>query len=218
MVTTDKLAGERHGAVSGVDFLLLALRERTRDLHERIERRLGMPECLVSRTVYRRVLERLYGFYAPMEACLAARAGDWETLGLDFDRRRKTGHLDADLRFLGQTGEEVAALTRCRDIPRPASLAATIGCAYVLEGATLGGQVIARHLHTELGLTEEAGAGFYRCYGAATGKMWQEFRHAVSLYAAGRLASGDDALPTDLACDSARETFLRLEHWLLDEN
>jgi heme oxygenase len=49
------------------------------------------------------------------------------------------------------------------------------GVLYVIEGSTLGGQIIVRHLERNLGLTRESGARFFHGYGADTEAHWQEF-------------------------------------------
>jgi heme oxygenase len=54
---------------------------------------------------------------------------------------------------------------------------ALIGTLYVIEGATLGGQVISRHLYRHLGFSANAGARFFNGYGdeAATQQQWTLF-------------------------------------------
>lgn len=56
-------------------------------------------------------------------------------------------------------------------------IGALIGTLYAIEGATLGGQVISRHLQTTLGLTASTGARFFNGYGdtLSTQQHWQEF-------------------------------------------
>ncbi len=56
-----------------------------------------------------------------------------------------------------------------------------LGCLYVLEGATLGGQVISRHL-AKLGIGPENGGRFFNGYGARTGEMWKSFQTSATAY------------------------------------
>jgi heme oxygenase len=56
-----------------------------------------------------------------------------------------------------------------------ANLNFAVGCLYVLEGATLGGQFISRHLAT-LGIGPANGGLFFHGYGAKTGEMWKSFQ------------------------------------------
>ena len=96
---------------------------------------------------------------------------------------RKTAlHID-DLKALGATPDFLARAPLCRELPDVASSARLFGCLYVIEGATLGGQVITRHLHTHLGLTPACGASFFSGYGAQTGSRWKAVGALLNAYA-----------------------------------
>ncbi len=122
----------------------------------------------------------------------------------DMLRRIKLPLLSADLRALGVGSDAQEQLPVCRDLPVCDGLAAALGCLYVLEGASLGGQVISRHFNHSLNLNAHNGTAFFTGYGAATGPMWQAF--TTRLMAAG----ADEAALVNSAC----ETFLSLEQWL----
>lgn len=47
--------------------IMMALKESTRAMHERIEAHVNLPGRLHSLHDYRQLLERLYGFYEPLE-------------------------------------------------------------------------------------------------------------------------------------------------------
>ena len=113
---------------------------------------------------YIRLLERFYGFYEPWEESM--RSSDW------LDGRRKTPLLAADLAFFGR---HPAALPRCSELPRAANAAETVGVMYVLEGSTLGGQLLSRHFERLLSVRPGAGGTFFAGYGAGTGSMWRAF-------------------------------------------
>ena len=76
---------------------------------------------------------------------------------------------------------------------------------YVLEGSTLGGAFIDRHLS---GLPQLAGcpATVLLPYGTETGAMWHEFRRTTRE----RVAAGGDA---DAMVAAARDTFAALAAW-----
>jgi heme oxygenase len=57
-------------------------------------------------------------------------------------------------------------------IRNAAQLAGTL---YAIEGATLGGQVIARHVEINRGFTSLTGARFFIGYGAETAQRWNDF-------------------------------------------
>jgi heme oxygenase len=88
-------------------------------------------------------------------------------------------------------------------------LADALGCLYVLEGATLGGQLIGRQVQRQLGLRSEHGCAFFAGYGAdQTGPMWKAFSEAVDAYGSAQPAAQGAIVAA--ACD----TFLRFEHWI----
>jgi heme oxygenase len=55
-----------------------------------------------------------------------------------------------------------------------------LGRMYVMEGSTLGGQYIARHVEETLGLTPGQGDSYFRGYREATGERWKEFRAVLA--------------------------------------
>ena len=74
----------------------------------------------------------------------------------------------------------------------------------MVEGATLGGRIIGRHLRDGLGLNASTGASFFAGYGEQTGAMWT------------RLTAHVDAAPfvdTEEAASAAVETFETLLAW-----
>ena len=90
------------------------------------------------------------------------------------------------------------------------SIQRVLGCLYVIEGATLGGQVITRHLEKNLGITPESGGAFFAGYGAETGARWKEF--CALLTAAAERVSGEDEIVA-----SANDTFATLGRWLFPD-
>ena len=92
-----------------------------------------------------------------------------------------------------------------RASPDFASTAAAVGGAYVLEGSTLGGRVISRHIQHLFG--PDVARAFLDGYGAETGEQWQSFRAALA-----RFASSRDI--EEQVIDGARETFRAFARWL----
>ena len=205
--------------------MLPILRDGTRDLHEHIERHMGLTERFASTREYRTLLERYYGFYAPLEEQLASQRYEaaWAALDMDFVCRRKIPLLESDLHALGLTTADIAALKRCPSdrLPRASTAAELAGCAYVMEGATLGGQVIGRHLELALGLRPgEPGAKFFYGYGLRTGVLWREFRMGVEGFAAREEAAspGSSASIAQQALAASRQAFTAMEDWLTSED
>lgn len=185
--------------------IMARLKHATRTRHETVERLIDLDRLSASPAHYRHWLQRLYGFYTPLEVRLARLP--WSTAGLDFDARRKSGLLAQDLAALAGCDHARACLC-CPPLPSLTTLAHGFGCLYVLEGATLGGRIIARRLSARLAIDERRGGQFYHCYGARGGAMWQRFCRAVDAYA---LAHPDaERMILDAACD----TFECFEQWL----
>jgi heme oxygenase len=59
-------------------------------------------------------------------------------------------------------------------IPDVSSTGHWLGALYVLEGSTLGGQVISRHLEKHFGWKDGRGYSFFLGHGAHTGERWRE--------------------------------------------
>lgn len=183
--------------------LLTRLRAETRAEHDAIDATLDLTGDGMTRDGYRHILERFYGFYAPLEPRLQA-VGGWADRGLDLDARQKAPLLDADLRSLGV--DVPTALPRCDELPLLVTPADCFGCLYVMEGSTLGGQLISRHVRQAIGVTPETGGRFFNGYGERTGQMWQQFRAAVT----GFVVSLADQ---DAAVAAAKSTFQKLQRW-----
>ena len=182
------------------------LKDGTRAQHARAEASLPLLDPALTRADYARVVTALHGFHAPLERELAAVP--WARLDLDWDARRKTPLLARDLRALRRTSGDVVALPACDRLPDASTLARALGCAYVLEGATLGGQLVRRHLARTLGLGPDTGAAYYHAYGDDVGPMWRAFLAGLAV------AVARDGCPPDEVLAGARDTFDALADWL----
>ncbi len=182
--------------------LRLLLKRETAELHRRVERAVGAPTTLTSLDRYLAMLKLWLGFYAPLEAALETFTR-WSELGLCLEERRKTPLLEADLTRLGARSSTVSA---CWRLPALSSFERALGAMYVLEGATLGGQIIVRGARRTLGPIP---ATFLDGYGAATGRMWREFTDALARYD----EVGGDA--SEVAVGAAL-AFRSLEQWTVD--
>jgi heme oxygenase (biliverdin-IX-beta and delta-forming) len=181
------------------------LKQGTLDLHRRVEQVVNIESRCTCLHSYLALLSRLLGYYEPLEHSLSAF--DWQAADLDFAARRKSAWLRDDLAVLGIKPAHQTALPRCAALPRLTSMAAALGAMYVLEGATLGGQVILRMVDKNLQLSAPRGAGFHAGYGSQNGSMWLSFKAAATrqLDTTARIAE---------AVHTARETFTTYETWL----
>lgn len=185
--------------------VLARLRAETRDLHKAVETRpllAGLMSESLTRVAYTTCLQRLDQFHGCLEpalsACLGAKAA------LDLPLRRKSPSLRRDLAHFA-----------CE--PSPAMLPLTLkseaeawGVLYVIEGATLGGVVITRHLARHDWLAEPTGRSHFAGYGARTGAMWAQFRAA--------LVQDANSVPefAEMAVAAARMAFRRLDDLMAD--
>jgi len=183
--------------------LLTRLREVTGACHHALEHRLDLLREDFTRAEYAHVLRQMRGYYGPLEGHLAA-AANWTGLGFDFERRRKTPLLDADLKLLGA---DAPPAPECPDLPAVGrALGRALGCMYVLEGATLGGQLVARHARRTLGLTPANGGAFFTSYGNEISAMWRQFGAFVTA----RVPAGEEEAAIATACD----VFRTLDAWV----
>ncbi|KAE9657960.1 biliverdin-producing heme oxygenase [Pseudomonas fluorescens] len=185
--------------------LLEALRTGTALLHVALEKRLPFFSEQLDADWYRRLLQAYYGFYGPMEAALY----DCELIPEGFDPvlRVKTPTLLNDLHALGLNDDAINALPCRPHLPPLDTPAACLGALYVLEGATLGGQVLRREMAKRLDLDADNGGAFLNVYGAETGRRWKDFLDYL-----GR--QPQDASARQRAVDAARSTFSCFEQWL----
>jgi heme oxygenase len=186
--------------------VLQRLKRATRARHAALESRSILLDPQLSLPRYRDCLCRFMGYYAPLEMRLHGSQG-WQGAGFTYGERYKTPQLAQDLLALGVLPVQLPQLAQCRALPELASTAQLFGCLYVLEGATLGGQIVSRHLQASLGLTPLSGSAFFGGYGEQTGSRWKAFGAHLSAFAV--QSDCDDAIVA-----SAQATFDTLDRWL----
>ncbi|GAA4032829.1 hypothetical protein GCM10022212_34850 [Actimicrobium antarcticum] len=120
---------------------------------------------------YGDALAALHGMYAQTEAAILGYLQHCPDL-FDYLPRRKLPALEADLHVLKRM--PYAITTPC---PAIDSVGALFGMLYTVEGATLGGQFIARKLGTVLG--DGFPRQFYTIYGDHGQSQWQAFLHCA---------------------------------------
>ena len=170
--------------------LLLSLRSGTRDAHQRVEDTVDVLRAGRSPHTYAPVLQAFRSLYAPLEQALERSPLTLAAVP-DFAERRKTAWLDADLAALG------APVPADLDVPALDVLEDVVGTCYVLEGATLGGAVVAREL-------PDVPHRFFASYGSRRGAMWAGFR--------GHLRVLDErGVDQERAVAAARRTFALFE-------
>lgn len=177
--------------------ILDALREATRGQHAALDAALDLTDPRLTLARYVAFLRGSASALAPLERSLRALP-DWPVAMPDADARWKAPALALDLGRLDPGGAPAGEVA----VPTVDSLATAFGCAYVMEGSTLGGAVLARSIEPALGLSPERGTAYLRAYGDAVGPRWRSFL--------GRLAGFGDTLAgpdRGALVDAARGTF-----------
>ena len=186
-------------SVSETPAILLRLRAETHPYHEAVEQNafnqaLAAGSVTATHTAW--FLAKLYGFVQPIEAVLRAHAAEFEP-AWQLNERYRAAWLLEDLARLSYAGTPPP----CPALPPLHSWPQRLGALYVLEGSTLGGQIIARQL-TKAGL--EAGA-YFTGRAERTGPLWKSF--CQQLGAAGTIAN------QSAIAGSAIHTFQTLSAW-----
>jgi heme oxygenase (biliverdin-IX-beta and delta-forming) len=187
--------------------ILLELRDSTRGAHEALERRLDWTAICSSHKGYSEVLARFYGFVRPWESVLRERAA---ALGLEsaFEARYKNHLLEDDLRVMGFDSDQIDRIERMSLSAFPQkSHAQLLGAAYVMEGSTLGGQMISRLVADKLKLESGAGTSYFASYGSRVGSMWKEFGEVLR-----QRVYGEEDQRT--AIEAATQMFTLIDAWL----
>lgn len=190
--------------------ILDRLKHETRDAHITAERAVEQYHYLESIDGYRQLLERFWGFYHPFERQIVERS-EWAEHGIDIRPRMKAPALARDLRALGHTPATLSVLPECGALPPLDEFPYVTGCLYVLEGATLGGQIITRQLGPSLGITAEAGGSFFASYGHDIGAMWRSYRALLISVTTGTEAGDAE----DAVLRGAHAMYDALTRWMI---
>lgn len=186
---------------------LQQLRSKTANSHQLIEQN-NMSQSLMSQgvttTQYADYLKGMYGFVYGFEKIVFPLLKHHELLQLD--DRRKAHFIQDDLASLNHTAANPYVNDELFKIHYQTA-AAALGGMYVLEGSTLGGQIINKHLSKVLGESVAGKTTYLTAYAGQTGSMWKIFLQ--SLCEAGAITGNEDEI-----IDSAVNTFSLLNNCL----
>lgn len=179
------------------------LKHDTRSVHQRLERGLPLLKDSFTRNDYILLLRKFYGFYVPFERNILR--SEFSAL---LQGKRKVPALREDFEALGV---DLCAAGGVSYASLEAFTAAEEcwGALYVMEGSTLGGQIISRHLSRKFGLSRDNGLRFFSAYGTATARRWKTFLSAMER------AHGRGDLDEGRTVRAAVSTFQTLETWLV---
>lgn len=182
--------------------VLRLLRTGTAAEHESLERSLDLLDPGLGRGRLTEVLTRMHAFWCAAEDGLDEWAARFpaEAQAVSWSARRRADLFAADLHALGaRPAAERPALAHVTGTDD------ALGRMYVLEGSTLGGRFIDRHLSGLPGL-DGLRLRAFSPYGPDTGAMWHAFRRATRA----RAARGGHP---DAMLAAARSTFRSLAEW-----
>jgi heme oxygenase len=176
--------------------ILQRLKEETRPVHDKLESELDLLKDDFTKNNYIDVLKKFYGFYLPLE----------KTLTL-YPERSKISKLTDDLKSLGI--HNLSLVPHCEKLPAILNESFEWGVRYVLEGSTLGGQVLRKHYEEKFNLSQENGISFFSGYGKETMPMWKKFQQDLLTFSESKNCS------TDYVILGANTTFRLLNDWLI---
>ncbi len=190
--------------------IMAVLKADTAAQHAHVETLMPFFRETFSLQQYVRTLGVFLGFFEPLEHRLAAVAG-WNAFGIDLRNRRRAHLLRTDLYALGVSDQDIAALPRCHRLPHLTNRYIGLGCLYVLEGSTLGGQLISRELTSRFGIEQFSGTSFFCSHGANVGQAWKEFGSSVRTHV-------NDPIKEAATVKAAEETFTCFAGWIEETN
>lgn len=190
--------------------ILADIKQATRVKHDEIEQNTLMKavaDNTIDRPDYYQLLYKFYGFHKAAEQVLL-NTTLWQQYNFDINARRKTSLLSKDLTYLGYQGgfEEIPL---CKNLPNLTNDAARLGFLYVIEGSTLGGQVLSRQLKQKFDFSQTKGASYFNSYGKENLRnMWFGFQALLENYVSNNESQAEAIM------SSASETFDKLNIWL----
>ncbi|WPR74148.1 biliverdin-producing heme oxygenase [Algoriphagus sp. NG3] len=149
------------------------LKEATSSFHQELES-LPISKSILKINItadeYLKYLNLMHDVVSEIEKKLFPRLQD---LVMDLNDRKKSEWIEEDFRALGF--EKNHTIEVFEKLNGEISSGYAMGMLYVIEGSTLGGRVIFKHLQRTLGYTSENGAAYFTGYGENTGLLWKNF-------------------------------------------
>jgi len=187
------------------DLFLKNLREKTGESHKQLEENKYSKAILdpsVKLADYQTYIAKLYGV---TRACERDIFPEIASVMPDLEERYKSGLIVKDL---ANTGVSRVGLD---NIPvfqfTTSGIAAALGVMYVLEGSTLGGKFLYKHINQTLGFDGDNGASYFWGYGQKTGMLWKLFISSLVNYAV------EENCEEEIIA-SAVQTFTTIDNWL----
>lgn len=155
--------------------ITILLKEQTKTLHDLVEEKLKSAKIMdksFTLKEYHQILRYNYSFIHHFEDSVFSKISAENAQKLNLEQRRKLPFIHKDLAVFQDIKSE--SLETLEIISETEAL----GILYVMEGATLGGNVIAKNLAKN---PDFAGMifNYFGCYGDQTGFLWKNFREVI---------------------------------------
>ena len=181
--------------------ILNTIKEETKTHHQQVEKVLVQElKNLKNKDDYARLLERLLLFYKPIEVDLHEVIDD--ALIPDISERKHTQRILTDLELL----EHGLPMEFPKSQLKISSPSYALGVLYVIEGSTLGGQVISKMIHNNLYLEGVDATNYFGSYKELNGDMWKKFGN--------RISEIENSVEQKELFQGAKDTFDSLKYWL----
>ncbi len=183
--------------------LLEQLKFETLANHQQLEKHLIVRmKGMQSPKDYIRILQVFYSYFGALEDQIDNFIGPDQLT--DYADRRKTLSIKDDILALQGAVPKKAGLD---DLPELGNALQAFGALYVIEGSTLGGQIISKMISKQLALNKDEGLSFFKSYGDNTIMMWNSFKSVLENQA----TSQEEA---DIITQAANETFIKFRLWM----
>ena len=179
------------------------LKVSTRHNHQQLEKQLVQRmKAIHTLPEYVALLQLFYTYFGALEK----RIDLYITPAYlpDYHQRRKAAALAQDITDLGS---ELAPEAGADHLPAIHNRLQAFGALYVIEGSTLGGQIISKMMEKQLPLPTGRGLLFFKGYGEHSGAMWAAFTTALN-------AQVHIAAEEETVIAAANQTFFHFEQWM----
>ncbi len=151
-----------------------SLRASTANCHQQLELN-DLSQALLSSNVnqpiYCNYLSHLYKFVYGFEQFVYPKLSAHFS---NISERKKASLIETDLIEFHHSSKDIFTLPEAFFNETYPDIYTASGALYVLEGSTLGGQIIVKHLHKTLPPGFD-GSTYFSAYKQKTGSMWKEF-------------------------------------------
>lgn len=168
------------------------LKELTLPFHTELEKMpiaVMLADGLIEKEKYADYLTKIAAIHQVLEPLIVGMS-EWTHYEIDPSQRLRLPLLLADLEALGKTN----ILIESAVLDTPWNFATAVGAMYVLEGSTMGGQILSRKLSHILGDDGIACTRYFQAYGENSMKRWGEFCQFLDLFEAANPHSCDQVI------------------------